>query len=83
MAGGRTRREDPADAGQIAARIRVVTFLVWTLVACVLAVAFWIAHLVRDINERFDQVEHKLDVIIDQLESGQSSEEASSISTTT
>jgi len=61
----------------------VVTFLVWTLVAGVLAVAFWIAHLVRDINERFDQVEHKLDVIIDQLESGQSSEEASSISTTT
>ena len=61
----------------------VITFLVWTLVACVLAVAFWIAHLVRDINARFDQVEHKLDVIIDQLESGQSSEEASSISTTT
>jgi hypothetical protein len=34
-----------------------------------LAIAFWIAHLVRDINERFDQIEHKLDVIIFQLES--------------
>ena len=49
----------------------MVTFLVWTLVASFLAVAFWIAHLVRDINERFEQIEHKLDVIIDQLETSQ------------
>jgi hypothetical protein len=47
----------------------MVTFFVWTLVALALAIAFWIAHLVRDINERFDQIEHKLDVIIFQLES--------------
>ncbi len=50
----------------------MMTFLVWTLVALALAIAFWIAHLVRDINERFDQIEHKLDVIIFQLESNDS-----------
>lgn len=62
----------------------MVTFLVWTLVAAVLAVAFWIAHLVRDINERFDQIEHKLDVIIDQLETSQSTDgRAEGISTNT
>jgi len=47
----------------------MMTFLVWTLVALALAIAFWIGHLVRDMNERFDQIEHKLDVIIFQLES--------------
>ena len=46
----------------------MMTFLIWTLVALALAIAFWIAHLVRDINERFDQIEHKLDVIIFQLD---------------
>jgi hypothetical protein len=46
----------------------MMTFLIWTLVALVLAIAFWIAHLVRDINERFDQIEQKLDVIIFQLD---------------
>jgi hypothetical protein len=50
----------------------MMTFLVWTLVASALAIAFWIAHLVRDINERFDQIEHKLDVIIFQLETNRS-----------
>jgi hypothetical protein len=50
----------------------MMTFLVWTLVALALAIAFWIAHLVSDINERFDQIEHKLDVIISQLESNDS-----------
>jgi hypothetical protein len=50
----------------------MTTFLVWTLVALALAIAFWIALLVRDINERFDQIEHKLDVIIFQLESNDS-----------
>ena len=45
-----------------------MTFLVWILVAAVLAVGFWIAQLVRDVNQRFDQIEHKLDVIIQQLE---------------
>ena len=50
----------------------MMTFLVWTLVALALAIAFWIAHLVRDINERFDQIEHKLDVIILQRESNES-----------
>jgi hypothetical protein len=47
----------------------MMTFLIWTLVALALAIAFWIAHLVRDINERFDQIEQKLDVIIFQLDS--------------
>jgi hypothetical protein len=47
----------------------MMTFLVWMLVALALAIAYWIAHLVRDINERFDQIENKLDVIIFQLES--------------
>lgn len=61
----------------------MVTLLVWTLVASVLAVMFWIAHLVRDINDRFDQIEHKLDVIIDRIDNGHSSEQAIGISTDT
>jgi len=44
----------------------MLTFLVWSLVAAVCAVAFWVGHLVKNINDRFDQIEHKLDVIIDQ-----------------
>jgi hypothetical protein len=46
----------------------MTTFFIWTLVALALAIAFWIAHLVRDINGRFDEIEHKLDVIIFQLD---------------
>jgi len=46
----------------------MTTLLVWTLVAGVAAIAFWIGHLVKDVNDRFDQIEHKLDVIIDRLD---------------
>jgi hypothetical protein len=45
-----------------------MALLLWALLAAVLAVAFWIGHLVRDVNERFDQIERKLDVIIDKLD---------------
>jgi hypothetical protein len=61
----------------------MMTFFVWTLVALALAIAFWIAHLVRDINERFDQIEHKLDVIIFQLESNDSQVPDSHLTKTT
>jgi hypothetical protein len=60
-----------------------MTFLVWTLVASALAIAFWIAHLVRDVNERFDQIEHKLDVIMFQLESNDSQVSDSRVKKTT
>jgi hypothetical protein len=46
----------------------MVAFLLWAVFAVVCAVAFWIAHLVKNLNERFDQIEHKLDVAIDQLD---------------
>jgi hypothetical protein len=45
----------------------MLTFLVWTLLAAVCAVALWIAHLVRDLNDRFDQIDHALDLILDHL----------------
>ena len=48
-----------------------MTVLPWILFASILAIAFWIANLVKDINNRFDQIEHKLDVIIDQLDKEQ------------
>jgi len=61
----------------------MTTFFVWTLVALALAIAFWIAHLVRDINERFDQIEHKLDVITFQPESNDSQVPDSHLTKTT
>ena len=45
----------------------MLTFLVWALLAAVCAVAFWIAHLVRDMNDRFDQIDHAIDLILDHL----------------
>jgi hypothetical protein len=42
--------------------------LIWALLAAVGAVAFWIGQLVKQLNDRFDQIEHKLDVITDQLD---------------
>ena len=59
----------------------MATLLLGIIIASVLAIAFWITQLVRDVNERFDQIEHKLDVIIDQLESGQTANQTSRIST--
>jgi hypothetical protein len=54
------------DTGRVT--VTTMALLIWGLVAAVCAVAFWIGHLVKDVNERFDQIEHKLDVIIDQLD---------------
>jgi hypothetical protein len=45
----------------------MLTFLVWVLLSAVCGVAFWIAHLVKDLNDRFDQIDHSLDLILDQL----------------
>jgi hypothetical protein len=56
----------------------VEAFLLWTILACVLAIAFWIAQLVRNVNERFDEIEHKLDVVIDQLDRAQPRDQADS-----
>ena len=46
----------------------MVTLLLWAVFAAVCAVAFWIGQLVKNLNERFDQIEHKLDVVISQLD---------------
>jgi hypothetical protein len=46
----------------------MTTALIWALVAGVCAVAFWIGRLVKDLNDRFDELERKLDEIIDTLE---------------
>jgi hypothetical protein len=45
----------------------MTALLLWVLVAAVCAVAFWIGQLVKDLNDRLDQLEHKLDIIIDEL----------------
>jgi hypothetical protein len=45
----------------------MLTLLIWTLLAAVLAVAFWIAHLVKQTNDRFDEIDHALDLILDHL----------------
>jgi|KBSMisStandDraft_5_1062788.scaffolds.fasta_scaffold318926_1 hypothetical protein len=45
----------------------MLTLLIWVLIAAVAAVAFWIAHLVKDLNDRFDQIDHALDLILDHL----------------
>ena len=45
-----------------------VAVLIAVLIVCVVGVALWVGRLVRDANERFDQLEHKLDIVIDQLE---------------
>ena len=47
----------------------MLAWLLWALVAGVCAVAFWIAHLVGDLNDRFDQIDHTLDLILDHLKS--------------
>jgi hypothetical protein len=45
----------------------MLMFLMWVLLAGVCAVAFWIAHLVKDLNDRFEQIENTLDLILDHL----------------
>ena len=44
------------------------SLLVWALVAAVCAVAVWVGQLVRQLNDRFDQIEHKLDIVVDRLD---------------
>jgi hypothetical protein len=45
----------------------MATSLIWVLLAAVCAMAFWIAHLVKDLNDRFDHIENALDLILDHL----------------
>jgi hypothetical protein len=45
----------------------MTTLLIWALIAAVGAVAFWIGHLVKDLNDRFDQIENTLDLILDHV----------------
>ena len=45
----------------------VTTALLWIVLAGVLGIAFWITQLVKDLNERFDQIEEKLDLISDRI----------------
>jgi hypothetical protein len=51
----------------------MLTFLVWVLIAAVCAIAFWIAHLVKNLNDRFDQIDNALDLILDHLKNKSSS----------
>jgi hypothetical protein len=59
----------------------MATLLIGIIIASVLAIAFWITQLVKDVNERFDQIEHKLDVIIDQLENSPTANQTSRVLT--
>lgn len=45
----------------------MLTLLIWVLIAAVAAVALWIAQLVKQLNDRFDQIDHALDSIVDHL----------------
>ena len=49
-----------------------MTTLITVLIVLLILLAVSIMRLVRDLNERFDQIEHKLDVIIDQTDKGES-----------
>jgi hypothetical protein len=59
----------------------MATLLIGIIIASVLAIAFWITQLVKDVNERFDQIEHKLDVIIDQIENSPTANQTSRVLT--
>jgi hypothetical protein len=43
------------------------TVLTSVVLAALCAIAFWIAHLVRELNDRFDQIDNALDLILDHL----------------
>jgi hypothetical protein len=43
------------------------TFLLWVAVAAVCAVALWIGQLVKGLNDRLDDMENALDLILDHL----------------
>ena len=43
------------------------TPLTWLVLAGLCAIAFWITRLVKDVNDRFDQIDNALDLILDHL----------------
>jgi hypothetical protein len=43
------------------------TVLIALVLAGLCAIAFWIARLVKDVNDRFDQIDNALDLILDHL----------------
>ena len=45
----------------------MLTFLIWILLAAVCTIALWIADLVKDLNDRFDQIENTSNLILDHL----------------
>lgn len=45
----------------------MLTSLISVLLVAVCAVAFWIAHLVKNLNDRFDQIDNALDLILDHV----------------
>ncbi len=48
-------------------RLKMDTFLISLVLAGLCAIVLWIARLVKDLNERFDQIDNALDLILDHL----------------
>jgi hypothetical protein len=46
----------------------MLTFLVGALLFAVCFMAIWIAFLVRGLNDRIDQIDHALDLILDHVQ---------------
>jgi len=47
--------------------LKMLTLPVWAIVAALCAIVIWIAVLVRGLNDRFDQIDHALDLVLDHL----------------
>ena len=45
----------------------MLTLPVWAILAALSAIGIWIAVLVRGLNDRFDQIDHALDLVLDHL----------------
>ena len=45
----------------------MLTLPVWVILAAACAIALWIAFLVKGMNDRFDQIDNALDLILDHL----------------
>lgn len=43
------------------------TLPIWLVLAGICAIAFWITRVVKDANDRFDQIDNPLDLILDHL----------------
>jgi len=43
------------------------TLLISVILVAVCVIAFWISQLVKGVNDRFDQIDHALDLILDHL----------------